>query len=271
MPIKVIVSNNIIEVFEYEREPYYEKKECDPITNYLLTGDEKYLEKKQIPDWLRDLQRQDVKRSNGQRARKNFRRLVRQNFTQTNFITLTFRDGAAFRDGTPINIKNVADTNKAFDQFMKRLRRKYGDEFKYIVVVEFQDANNRGAVHYHMLADLSITWTNEDECKRLEREFAKEIWQNGFVDLKDVNHVDDLGAYLSKYMVKRMDDERLAGKKAYRGSQNLERPLILKGEDAKAIIQIYNLEKQKEVYVSSHENEYLGHYTYKQYNLKRNY
>lgn len=274
MALKVIVTNHVIEVYEYEHEPYVsDKKQVDVMTNYLLTGDETVFEKSKPPSWLEQVKHEVKQRHNGRAARANFRRLVLQNFTgDANFITLTFRNGATFPDGTPIDITNVSDANKAFDQFMKRLRRRYGKDFKYIVVVEFQDENGRGAVHYHFLADLGLKWEGSDtdeECRSLERWFAEEIWTHGFVDIKDVQHVDNLGAYMSKYMVKRMDDERLAGKKAYRGSRNMGRPLVLRGASAQEIIDIYNLGAQKEVSTNSYESEYLGQITYKQFNLKR--
>lgn len=225
--------------------------------DYLLTGDEQFLEVKEKPEWLKKIEKEKKKRWNGNQSKSNFRRLVLSNFTgATNFITLTFAE----------NITDVKQANKVFDTFMKRLRRKYGKDFKMAVVVEFQQ---KGRVHFHMLADLGITWQTESECRELERWFAREIWQNGFVDLKDVQHVDNLGAYMSKYMVKRMDDERLAGKKAYRTSHNMDRPVILKGEAAAEIIALYTLEQKKEVYANSYESEYLGKITYKEYNLKR--
>lgn len=272
MALKVIRCGDVIEVYEYEHEPYIPDKrnDKDPMTLYLLTGEEKYLEGLNRPKWLTEAMKRDKRRSNGNAARSNFRRLVLANFTgQTNFVTLTFRDGLTDRHGDPIDIQSVEQSNKLFDQFMKRLRRAYGVDFKYTVVIEFQDKSGRGAVHYHMLADLGITWSSELECRAIERDFAQSLWKNGFVDLKDVEHVDNLGAYMSKYMTKRMDDQRLAGKKAYRTSQNLIRPEILRGEIATKLIEDYRLSQKKEVYANTYISEYLGQISYKEYNLKR--
>lgn len=275
---KVILTNQVLEVWQYEREPFTPDNrrisaDESAMTEYLLTGDPSVLEnKRDIPEWIKELERKRQGERNGRAARASFRRLCLANFTgQTNFITLTFADGATFSNGKPINIRSIVDTNKAFDQFMKRLRRAFGSDFKFAVVTEFQDKTRNGVIHYHMLADLGIKWSNEEECKRLEREFSSKYWKHGFVDLKDVNHVDNIGAYMSKYMAKRMDDERLAGKKAYRTSMNCERPTILKGEEAMRAIEAMgiNLEKEKEVYTSEYTSEYLGQITYKEYNLSR--
>lgn len=257
--LKVIISGHIIEVYEFEREPYVpdRKRENDAMTDYLLTGDKRVLEKEELPEWLKKELKKQKTRSNGTRSKNNFRRLVLSNFTeQVNFITLTYAE----------NKTDIAEAQKDFDNFMKRLRRYFGKDFKYIVVTEFQ---KRGAIHFHMLADLGISWSNQQEEQDKENWFREEFWEHGWVDIKDVEHVDNLGAYMQKYMVKRMDDERLAGKKAYRSSQNMDRPLILKGEDAQNIINLYTLQNKKETFTNSYESEYLGNITYKEYNLKR--
>ena len=76
------------------------------------------------------------------------------------------------------------------------------DSFKYLAVVEFQ---KRGAIHYHMLSDFGYI-----EQKELEK-----IWGNGFVWIRDLltgnngKPVDNVGAYLVKYMNKNIIDKRL--------------------------------------------------------------
>lgn len=254
---KVICSGHIIEVYEFEEQPMTpQKKSIDELTEYLITGDISCLYK---PDWVKELEKKQKRKQNANVSRANFRRLILSNFDDTaNFITLTFAE----------NITDVNYANKLFDAFMKRLRRRYGDEFKYAVVLEFQQ---RGAVHYHMLADLGLKWENEEECRLLENEFREQIWKHGWVDIKSVNHVDNIGAYMAKYMAKRMDDERLQGKKAYRTSHNLSRPVILKGEEAEKILEMYEIEQKKEVYATTYESEYIGTIQYREYNMKRNW
>jgi hypothetical protein len=255
--IRVIATGHIIEVYEYEHAPFvpFEKDKDDQMTDYLLTGDETVFKEK--PAWLKELEKKQRNKRNAQASKNTFTRTVKATFLEhVNFITLTFAE----------NLTDISMANYWFNSFMKRLRRRFGKEFRMAVVVEFQE---RGAVHFHMLADLGISWETEEECKSLERWFAREIWTHGFVDLKDVKHVDNLGAYMAKYMTKRLSDPRLAGKKAYRTSHNMDRPLILKNEEAKHVIELYQLGQKKEVYTNSYESEYLGKVTYKEYNLKR--
>jgi len=283
---KTIISGNVVEVYEYENEPVYRGKvltDDDDLTYYLLTGDESHLHaSKKKHDRLdsinasdddlsdadllrrqlyKEFNRKKMTLFNGRTRRANFRRLVTTNFSSCNFITLTFRDSE--KEG--FDITDIASCNLAFDKFMKRLRRAFPTDFKFLVVVEFQ---KRGAVHYHMLADLGLEFLGEEHTRWYERYFQSRYWKHGFVDIKAVDHVDNLGAYISKYMSKDMDD-RLKGKKAYRASGNLDRPIVFKGDDTgREIIDTY-FEKNEEAYTSSYTSDYLGIINYYQYNLTR--
>jgi hypothetical protein len=122
------------------------------------------------------------------------------------FLTLTFAE----------NVIDIVYANKEFKNFIQRLKDKYGD-FRYLVVIQFQ---NRGAIHYHMLADFEF----------IEQAEIEKICGNGFVWINDLLHanngkpVDNVGRYICGYMNKKLDDDRLRGKKAYFNSRNLVRP-----------------------------------------------
>ena len=51
-----------------------------------------------------------------------------------------------------------------------------------------------------------------------------EIWGNGFVKINRIDNVDNVGAYMTKYMTKDNVDERLAERKSYSMSKNLHVP-----------------------------------------------
>ena len=95
--------------------------------------------------------------------------------------------------------------NYEFMKFIQRLKYNYGD-FKYLAVIQFQE---RGAVHYHMLADFGY----------IEHSELKKIWGKGFVWIRDLlksnngKAVDNVGAYIVKYMDKNILDERVMGKR----------------------------------------------------------
>jgi hypothetical protein len=279
MPYKVICSNHILEVYYFENDPMRppERETEDEYGDYFLTGNEEDLAFER-PEWLKECNRLDARRSNQRRSKNGLRRLILANFSEgTNFITLTYAE----------NQTDIHAASRDFDVFMKRLRRSYGTEFKYVVIIEFQ---KRGAIHFHMLADLGLTWKNERMCKQMEVDFAQRFWsdkdgnEHGFADLKVIKpktgklgdlepdskrSTDNIAAYVSKYMMKNFNDRRLDGKKAYHGSGNLDRPITYRGEEAEAIIQIYQLGQKKETFANCYESEYLGKITYKEYNLKR--
>lgn len=244
--IKVIVSNHIVEVWEYD-EGVKVGERPPPQTAYdIETGE--ILEKE--PSGTYDPLA--AKRQNARRARNELRRLILANFdNNSKFVTLTFRDGAVS------DVTNVRECNKAFELYMKRLRKQYGD-FKYVKVIEFQDANDRGAVHYHVMFSLPY----------VDSEKMAKIWRNGFIGINRIDHVDNVGAYVMKYMVKDFADQRLAGEKAYSASKNLTRPIVLYGHEAAEIIETY-LQNKKEVFANSYESEYQGQISYKEYNLQR--
>lgn len=81
-----------------------------------------------------------------------------------------------------------------FKRFMTRFKRKYEDKgsFDYINVVEPQ---GRGAWHCHLL----LRFNDLDSIFILNSELA-ELWGQGFVTIKSLKDVDNIGAYLSAYL-----------------------------------------------------------------------
>ena len=143
------------------------------------------------------------------------------------------------------------------------LRMKYRfPEFKYIAVIEFQDSNGRGAVHYHMICNLPYVKKKE----------LQELWRGGFVKINRIDKVDNVGAYVIKYMCKDTEDERLCGENAYLHSRGLTEPIQVctwKG-DKDEWRQIHEaLEKQSPSYSAKYESEYAGKIEYMQYNFNR--
>lgn len=190
-----------------------------------------------------------------QRRRDRVRRLACCNFNAEydKFFTLTFKD----------NITDVKQANYIFMKFIQRLKWKFGKDIKYLAVIEFQ---NRGAVHYHVLSN--IPYIPQDE--------LQELWGQGFVYINAITHVDNIGAYIVKYMTKDNTDERLQGLKAYLYSRNLKKPEELVNHNQKEFAKLeqiiqnrYNLENSSPVYETIFDTEKLGSCEYKQYNFRR--
>ena len=187
------------------------------------------------------------------KRRDEIRRLVTMNFDNNCiFITLTYKD----------NITDIKISNKEFKKFIQRLKRAYPEiDIKYLSVIEFQ---KRGAIHYHMI--VNIRFVNSKDLERL--------WGLGFVKISVINQVDNVGAYLVKYMSKDLVEPRLMGLKAYNCSKGLDRPIELKSwnnEDAliNQLFAKFELNKKMPVYSSKYTSVHAGQIAYQQYNEKR--
>lgn len=116
---------------------------------------------------------------------RKIRDLINNNFDGSEselHITLTYAE----------NMTDSKQLYKDFDLFWKRFRRKYGKEFEYISVVEPQ---GRGAWHCHLLIKDTLgrkIYIPNDELRA--------IWGKGFVKIKSLKKVDNIGAYLSAYL-----------------------------------------------------------------------
>lgn len=235
--VKVVqAANHVYEVYRYENFVWYDFPGSGGRTKEVGNNREKN------------------RKDSTYRARQRVRRLALANFTNKDkFLTLTFRDGVVS------DVTDITECNRYFAKFIMRLKHKYGKDLKYLGVIEFQDKNGRGAVHYHVL--FNLPWVPVDK--------IADIWAGGFVWINEINNVDNIGAYMTKYMTKNIDDKRLRGKKSYLASRNLEKPKEYTGNDAMEIIEGYALEDIKPVYESSFDTEYLGCVSYKEYNLNR--
>ena len=253
--LKAIVSGSVIEIFSFEKPLAYEFE--NPSGGHGSDRD--------IDD-LPAEKKEDIRKRSMRRARTWLTRLIHSNvwrWMQENsepfspaFITFTFAE----------NITDIAQANKIFSLFIKRLNfQLYKNKksiLKYIAVTEFQ---KRGAVHFHCLFfNLPIGLV---ESERTTRRIA-DIWDHGFIDTKDVDDVGKAIAYLTKYMLKSFEDPRLDGKKRYFGSRNLERPKIIRLQHLVEKI-ISALPPEKKVYENVFESEYQGMTTYSKYELER--
>lgn len=233
---KIIVTKGVLEVYRYEK-----------------------LNTKGGGERSGDGEQREENYKNTQRKRRSIiRQLITTNFdSMSKFVTLTFDNDQEH------DIKDVRQCNTEFHRFIMRLRKRHQD-LKYVAVIEFQDKNDRGAVHYHMICNLPYIKKSE----------LAEIWGNGFVKINAIDKVDNVGAYVIKYMTTDMDDKRLQGLKAYNCSKGLERPIELKSwqnSDTDVMLEIQEMLKNKSPsYVRAYESENAGEIQYFQYNMSRN-
>lgn len=147
-------------------------------------------------------------------TQKKIRRIINANTNQygqrTKFITFTFRE----------NETNLKKANEEWQLFCKKMRYRYG-KLKYIAVVEFQ---KRGAIHYHVL------YFNLPYIKDIKTKLGK-TWGKGFINIKTLSEVRNVGAYVCKYLRKDIMDQRLVGEKVYFTSRGIFKPIEFKNED----------------------------------------
>lgn len=192
---KYIITGHIVEVYEYK---------------YYISGKGGFTGVKKGEG---DIESKLKNYSNtNQRRRDMIRRLACCNFNNKydKFLTLTFSE----------NKTDIQECNLLFKAFIRKLKNKYNNNLKYLAVIEFQ---KRGAVHYHVL--LTIPYVPQNE--------LQELWGNGFVFINAIEHVDNIGAYILKYITKDNKDKRLMGQKAYLTSRNLIKPSEIVNHDLK--------------------------------------
>lgn len=239
---KIIISGDIIEHFKYEKEMIDGFK--------IINKDRSLGRQNDASEEDKILNRAKVQH----RARNALRRLINANawhwFDEKNkpytpkFLTLTFAE----------NVTNLEQANPEFMLFIKRLSYYVGHKVQYNAVVEFQD---RGAVHYHVVF-YNLPYIPAPKISK--------IWGEGFIRINKIEDVDNVGAYVSKYMGKDLGDDKLVGKKCYFSSRGLKKPRQVKEKNQVESIRTA-LPDSTIKYQSEFENDYTGKVEYTQYNL----
>ena len=260
---KYVITGHILEVYQYE------KYVCG--RGGKKKDDNKKEDLENLSDEIKEIILKNYTNHNVVRSNM-IRRLACANFSsKSSFITLTFDDKKVSHD-----IHNVKECNYEFKNFIKRLKYYLMtndfyknnlniEELKYLAVIEFQDKNDRRAVHYHVLFNFPF----------IAKDDLENIWKMGFVYITSIRHVDNVGAYIIKYMTKDNEDERLMGLPAYLRSKNLIEPeevisLDKELKDTKEYITLDSIVSTSyPVYEAEYETEHLGKCVYKQYNLLR--
>lgn len=278
---KMFKCGNIIELYEYENPYFYDYKDdrkggrapkdedekrrvpvvdrdTGEILDYCYSTSPQFVSGFEgLEDFKERLKTEEGKETVSDRRIRTLHRSKKQvlryananSSTLNKFLTLTFRD----------NVQDVDTANREFDKFIRRLNRYLRKEdrgpLRYICVVEFQQ---RGAVHYHLLCNLAF----------MRKKKLEDIWGQGFVDIKRIDRVDNIGAYMTKYMSKSLGDKRLEGRKSFFKSQNLNDPIEIKQENH-VLAEIKKIPEGVEPFEVETESEHLGKIIYRQYNLNK--
>ena len=116
---------------------------------------------------------------------RKIRDLINNNFTGAGnelHITLTYKE----------NMTDTKQLHLDFKRFWQKYKRKYGLESDYLSIIEPQ---GRGAWHCHLL----VKHLDKEKLFIPANELAK-LWGHGFIKIKALEGVDNIGAYLSAYL-----------------------------------------------------------------------
>lgn len=211
--VRVTEMNHIIEVQHMEkmnRKNNIKKLDKDRYVD-ISTGEIKEFEHSENRQQSYNSLRQTFKR---------LRYLINANFIgkpNELHITLTYQE----------NMSDAKQLYKDFEKFMKRLKYSYRNDssIDYLSVVEPQE---RGAWHCHLLIrfnDLdSVYIPNKfDKDRNLIDAPLYEMWGKGWVTIKSLKDIDNIGAYLSAYLsdiaIEEASDKETAFKIASEGCE----------------------------------------------------
>lgn len=278
---KIIVCGDVIYWYEYDKPPTKQRPHKDPVDSY----DALNLDGNRITeDYFEECRKKERRAQTLRNGSDLVKQMAQLNFRPeySTFLTLTFRE----------HVTGIDYSDEEFKKFFKRLRYQIKEpNLKYVAVRELTKI---GRIHYHLLVNSRLglptlpdgyarykgddkkTYNNEIAHKyELDYVFEKEneigqIWRHGWVDVKPLyGKIDNLGAYLVKYMTKNIALELFPGKKFYLNSKGLERPVSIVGDKADELIEILNLRQKKEVFGNSYITEYQDMCHFKEINLKR--
>ena len=230
---KAVICGDIVEIYEYEKEVLQGYSD----TRKSVKGRQSRAD---------DEERKENRKKTLHRARRDLRRLVNCNIAEySKFVTLTFGE----------DVRDIKKANYEFKKFKQRLETKIDKKLQYVCVIEFMQ---NGRVHYHCVM-FNLPY--------IKNKVLADIWGNGHVKINKIDNVDNVGAYVCKYMTKDGDDERLHGQKMYFSSRGLKKPLEIKKEE-----EVDNLAVALPPSALTFEKVFQSEYNsvhYRQYNINR--
>jgi hypothetical protein len=178
--VKVTQMNHIIEIQHMEkvnRKANIKKLDSDTYLD-IATGE------------IKEFSHSTTRKDNLNSLRQTFKRLryiINNNFTgQGNelHVILTYKR----------EMKDNKELYKDFDKFIKRLRYTFKKDtsIDYLTVVE---PHASGEWHCHVLMRF-----NELDKVYIKNKDLRALWGHGFVTIKSLKDVDNIGAYLSAYL-----------------------------------------------------------------------
>ena len=181
--VTITKMNHIIEV-------QYMEKRNNAITIRKLNADEYLvLETGEIKEYQEHADTRAAHKSSMYRTMKNIRYLINNNFTgarNEKVGTLTYANKTN-------DLEKICNDT---DKFMKRLRYKYKDvsTIDYLTVLE---PHADGNFHMHIL----LRFNDVKDIGYIDNDLVfRKLWGLGHTKIKNLEEVDNIGAYLSAYL-----------------------------------------------------------------------
>lgn len=195
MRCKCVVSGDVVELYFYKVPIKCGKRdENKKSREEVIENEEKEIDKRN---------------DNLLRARQSIRRIIWSNQSKyTKFVTLTYAE----------TVLDVSTVRYDVSKFVKNMKNK-GYDMKYLYVLENQrerglKEDNAGCLHVHMILFID---------KYIPYEDINKSWRKGQTDIKVIDNINNLGAYVCKYITK--DNISDFGKRCFSCSLGLDRPL----------------------------------------------
>lgn len=193
---KIVISGKWVEIYQYEIPSY--KNTLSVVKTKSFSG--------KTMEIIKEFE--ERRQNNVYRARTTVRRLVNSNPDMQKFLTLTFAD----------EITDLQAANYEYNKFIKRLKWYMNRDLKYLVVPEIQQKRLKktGAAvwHFHLLLDAPY----------IQNAVLRQLWKNGFVRINHIENVNNVGAYVCKYLGK--EKMLLKYQKKFFHSRNLIKPKV---------------------------------------------
>lgn len=240
--IVAILSGNILEVKEYEKPVFYNFES-------KATGKKKSDSKRRS--------------DNLNVSKMKLRRLINSNIDindkyNNKFVTFTFCDSVVGGD-----YKRCKDEWK---KFIKRLKYYLKvDDLKWVYVMEVQHERLKKygdkVWHFHCIF-FNLPYVHFDDLNRL--------WGLGSTDIHCIDNIDNVGAYVVKYMQKDMIDTFGCGDLYGRSRGNLQEPIEIKDSEliGKLLLD-FKKKNQAPVFQKVLDTDYYNNVVYTQYNYLR--
>lgn len=228
---KVVLSGNILEVYEYQNTRYFDIQSKKSSCNSSSSSDKSKNKKDSL-----------------NRSIKKIRNYIATNYTKraTQFVTLGFNS----------DITDIQIAKKKLERFNSKLKNKLKESPKYIGTIEYQE---NGRIHFHIIY-FNLPYIPHDELLK--------IWNNGSLWIEPVTYglksFDCLTRYILKQSKLAIDYKNIY----FRSKANLKEPKEIKND--LVVSKVINHLTGAEC-TSSYKgnNEYVGEYSIKSFDISK--